>query len=616
MPSAGIFPSTLSVKKGSRLKKRNKLSPISIKTGIRRLSLMILALFISGLAYAESPMSGRYYAGGDNQAAVLDNNTRLLPDTTRAITIGGTTITDGNIKLNKGIPENPFNMFTFDNPFIIDGIQYSDPVFRMGFNVQQNEASWGKIIPNKHAEGWSLESSYDEATYQPGAGRREYTEMYYWAYQNNGQPGRPFFMAWDTSDHNKYMLASFTISPNRAFQIVPTNPNGGYSDKILFDLRGTGDFTMAGNTLCIMGANPRIYFGYSPGALNLYRSINGVLSTDADFEAKNFSPAQAAALSGKGNNNTEIALISVENSYGGGAYFNVPHHTFKPGDMVTVETTEPAYNVNGTVQNLYFEPGATGHEKGGFCLLAESGAWVRFVDNATGTIRSYNAPSGSNKYVTENSIGQYGEMLVNDSTDKITFYKKNLYDGVDYLVSGSQNGFTFIAGSSAAFTRVVDKGEGRVKITSNGHGLAAGDIVTVQGAADYYNGTFSVMQATSDSFLITAAWHGTTSGSWHRPSSLKAKPGTRGTYLATLSGSAKPDSAPTSFKFGLHNQTAAVPNMSIEVDYQFAGARVPFSKSALISIDDSDTIWLGIINLTDTSSLNLSNTDINLVRVQ
>ncbi len=127
---------------------------------MKRLPLIILTLFISNIVYAASPLSGdlhisgRDYSGGDNRTAVFDNDTRLLPDPTRAITVGGTTITDGNIRLNKGTGEKSFNMFTFDNPFIIDGIQYSNPVFRMGFNVQQNGGVvWGRTIPNKHAAG-------------------------------------------------------------------------------------------------------------------------------------------------------------------------------------------------------------------------------------------------------------------------------------------------------------------------------------------------------------------------------------------------------------------------------------------------------------------------------
>lgn len=67
------------------------------------------------------------------------------------------------------------------------------------------------------------------------------------------------------------------------------------------------------------------------------------------------------------------------------------------------------------------------------------------------------------------------------------------------------SGISFNAGSTAAITAYADATGGQVTVTSNGHGLSNGDIVTIAGSTNY-NGVFEVANVAVNTFEITDTW--------------------------------------------------------------------------------------------------------------
>jgi len=59
-----------------------------------------------------------------------------------------------------------------------------------------------------------------------------------------------------------------------------------------------------------------------------------------------------------------------------------------------------------------------------------------------------------------------------------------------------------VASQTAAITVFADAGSGKVTVTSAGHGLSNGDIVSITGTTSY-NGTFTISGVTTDTFAIT-----------------------------------------------------------------------------------------------------------------
>ena len=71
--------------------------------------------------------------------------------------------------------------------------------------------------------------------------------------------------------------------------------------------------------------------------------------------------------------------------------------------------------------------------------------------------------------------------------------------------SGMQSAFQKVISAGNAITAFADAGGGQVTVTSTGHGLYAGDSVTISGTTSY-NGTFTIANVTDDDFEITDTW--------------------------------------------------------------------------------------------------------------
>jgi hypothetical protein len=77
------------------------------------------------------------------------------------------------------------------------------------------------------------------------------------------------------------------------------------------------------------------------------------------------------------------------------------------------------------------------------------------------------------------------------------------------------------SGPSFAITAFADAGDGKVAVTSNGHGLGPADEISITGTNNY-NGTFSIVGVAPNTFDIQAPWQGDDGkGSWVKNPKMK-----------------------------------------------------------------------------------------------
>lgn len=98
------------------------------------------------------------------------------------------------------------------------------------------------------------------------------------------------------------------------------------------------------------------------------------------------------------------------------------------------------------------------------------------------------------------------------------------------------DGFTFSAGSTDAITVFADAGGGQVTVTSAGHGLSTGDIISISGTTSY-NGVFTIANALTNTFEITDTFAGNdATGNWYKGDILTVDAEGAGDYDIDFSG--------------------------------------------------------------------------------
>lgn len=87
-------------------------------------------------------------------------------------------------------------------------------------------------------------------------------------------------------------------------------------------------------------------------------------------------------------------------------------------------------------------------------------------------------------------------------------------------IVGNLKNMTFHSGSTGLTSSFADGIGGTVLVTSAGHGLSNGAIVSIMGSTNY-NGVFEVSSVTTDTFKITAIWEVNDGiATWIEPTSL------------------------------------------------------------------------------------------------
>jgi hypothetical protein len=145
----------------------------------------------------------------------------------------------------------------------------------------------------------------------------------------------------------------------------------------------------------------------------------------------------------------------------------------------------------------------------GLCVVLA----LAFVDGPNSEIM----PSGGHHY--------YGGMGIYENVDAQTIADTDwqlVYTAGDWT-TGLVDGMTYQDGATGAITAYAeDAGDTEVRVTSNGHGLLDGEVVSITNTGDTeYQGIFEVRDKTTNTFDIKATWDDDDAqGTWVRGGNL------------------------------------------------------------------------------------------------
>lgn len=219
----------------------------------------------------------------------------------------------------------------------------------------------------------------------------------------------------------------------------------------------------------------------------------------------------------------------------------------------------------------------------------------------------------------EGVLSNCGEMYIEANTAAFDIIDTNWH--AVYLAGewaeGNSVGVTFVDGATSTITAFADAGGGKVTVTSTGHGLINGDIVSIVGTTNY-NGLLEVSNKTDNTFEITDTWvSNDATGTWIKGGGLRID--VAGSYYISYHISAAPSVKNDVFDFALHNGVSAgvaqiVPGTTQRAEYKDVGKMLPISGSALHTFSAGDVLTPAIKNTTAANDVTIRNITIVVIQ--
>lgn len=177
--------------------------------------------------------------------------------------------------------------------------------------------------------------------------------------------------------------------------------------------------------------------------------------------------------------------------------------------------------------------------------------------------------------------------------------------------AGLMSGFTFHSGSTGAITVYADGTGGTVLVTSAGHGLSDGDIISIRGTTNY-NGVFEVSAVTTDTFKITDTWVADDGASdWDQPGHVKYT-GTPTAMFAVVGQITMAPVAACKIIWKLYVNTTPQNKTTAEREYAINDLDV-CPVSGLIQLSTGDIVWLSVES-DETANITIKHGEFNAHR--
>lgn len=203
----------------------------------------------------------------------------------------------------------------------------------------------------------------------------------------------------------------------------------------------------------------------------------------------------------------------------------------------------------------------------------------------------------------------YGEAYIYDNSEATVIETAGTPIALREISEGLYNNFVFDAGSTGTITAYADGTGGTVLVSSAGHGLSNGDIITIRGTTNY-NGVFAISAVTTDNFKITDIWVNDNGASdWDQGASLTVGVGAAGLYPAFWQMSIAPTAA-CSLIFMMYINTTAQTKSTAEQKFPINDLN-SCSSSCVLDVSDGDIIWLSVQS-DDTASITNKHGEFNL----
>lgn len=199
-------------------------------------------------------------------------------------------------------------------------------------------------------------------------------------------------------------------------------------------------------------------------------------------------------------------------------------------------------------------------------------------------------------------VKSYGEGWFYDNSVALTVETVDVPIAMYGPVVGDLRDMTYTVGAAGATSAFADGTGGTVLVTSAGHPLVDGDIITIMGSTNY-NGLFTVSDATTDTFKITDTWVADDGiSTWIQPASIDVTKSGVYELTATISGTT---SAACVLKWIPHRSTT--PIVKAAVERKFANNDLAScALGALVELTAGDKVWMAVYSdsLIDITSKN------------
>ena len=176
------------------------------------------------------------------------------------------------------------------------------------------------------------------------------------------------------------------------------------------------------------------------------------------------------------------------------------------------------------------------------------------------------------------------------------------------------NGVTFNAGSTGAITVYAGPDGGQVTVTSAGHGLSDGDIITISGSVNY-NGIYEITNVTPpNTFEITAVWAGNdAAGTWRNGSNYVVDK--TGIYLTGWQMSAQAALNNKTYRFAMSHNAAICPQGLQRRKFAIQDDVGAVAGSCMLSLTAGDIIAFNVYGETDATNITLDEVTLLIHRI-
>lgn len=225
---------------------------------------------------------------------------------------------------------------------------------------------------------------------------------------------------------------------------------------------------------------------------------------------------------------------------------------------------------------------------------------------------------GSSWTIDPISIPQvFGDMILNDNGTATVVTDASKVVAIEGWAADHLNLFTVVASKNGVITGTANNSSGILRITDAAHGLATGDIVTINGLATAAQNAVTVITKIDDNTFdcddityVTAAETGT----WDMGSYLLVPVGGTGTYMVMFHASATAAGTGKTFLVQLYINTASQDDLKTERKYAASdiGAIGFMGIPPLVA---GDRVWLAIVNLTDGTDITLKHGNLAIYRL-
>lgn len=220
--------------------------------------------------------------------------------------------------------------------------------------------------------------------------------------------------------------------------------------------------------------------------------------------------------------------------------------------------------------------------------------------------------------VTGEIIGgakSYAEMYRCCYNTASTIDTADVWHMVSTTTVGLLNNWTHEVGDTAAITAYADGGGGLVTVTSAGHGMSAGNMISITGSTNY-NALEEVVGVHTNTFTVTATWAGDDgAGTWIKGDSLTAVANSAGVYAVNFTATLTPSVNNEIFSFAFSKNATECEKCRVRSKMGIVGDYKPAPGTALVTIAEGDVLNFIIKNIGANGNVTIRHGNINLHRL-